>query len=65
MSAFVGGIWQSLWIYFAAPLAGMLAAATLYRGRVYCAKLNHYGSAHCIFKCAFAEMAADSPPHGA
>jgi len=59
-SALVGGVWDPLWIYFVAPPSGMLAAAMLYRGRVYCAKLNHFGKARCIFRCAFGEMSASS-----
>ena len=44
--ALVAGIDDSLWIYCAAPLAGMLAAAELYVRRrglaaVLCAKLHH------------------------
>jgi aquaporin Z len=46
--------WSGLWIYFSAPLIGMLAAAELYlrtRGasRVGCAKLHHQNSRRCIF----------------
>jgi aquaporin Z len=60
-SAFVGHHWTALWIYFSAPLAGMLAAAEL-RVRLHgasgvlCAKLNHYGGRRCIFRCRFAEL---------
>jgi aquaporin Z len=55
-SALAGGPWDAIWIYFVAPPLGMLAAATFYRGRVYCAKLDHFTSARCIFRCAFGEM---------
>jgi aquaporin Z len=46
--------WTALWIYFAAPLAGMLGAAQVYlwrrgRGAVFCAKLHHQNQARCIF----------------
>jgi hypothetical protein len=34
----------------------MLAAAALYRGRTYCAKLDHSGNVRCIFRCALGEM---------
>jgi aquaporin Z len=49
----VGGMWRGLWIYFAAPPLGMLAAAEVYvrvRGHasVRCAKLHHDSGA-CIF----------------
>jgi aquaporin Z len=53
-SAFFGRNWTAIWIYFTAPLLGMLAAAQLYlarRGRqaVACAKLHHRNSKRCIF----------------
>lgn len=46
--------WSDLWIYFSAPLIGMLAAAELYlrtRGAAHvgCAKLHHENSRRCIF----------------
>ena len=55
-SDFVGMQWQSIWIYFAAPLIGMLTAAEIFvhtRGlcSVICAKLNHSGNGPCIFRC--------------
>jgi aquaporin Z len=55
--------WTALWIYFTAPLAGMLLAATLYRARrgaqaVYCAKLHHCNNQPCIFRCRFGELHA-------
>jgi aquaporin Z len=48
----------ALWIYFSAPLAGMLLAAELYlrvRGakRVLCAKLHHANHERCIFRCDY------------
>jgi len=53
--------WQTLWIYFAAPLLGMFAAAEVYlwrRGKkaVKCAKINHYTDRRCIFQCHFDEI---------
>jgi aquaporin Z len=66
-SAFFAGNWTGLWIYFAAPLLGMLAAAQLYlarRGRegIGCAKLHHQNSKRCIF-CEYhgARIAAPTP----
>lgn len=59
-SAFVGGVWTGLWIYFTAPVLAMLLAALVYRrsGRVvYCAKLHHHNGARCIFNCAFGQLA--------
>jgi len=46
--------WHALWIYFTAPLVGMLSAAEVYvrtRGArsVACAKLHHENSKRCIF----------------
>ena len=64
-SDFVGMQWQSIWVYFAAPLIGMLTAAEVFvrtRGSrsVICAKLNHSGDARCIFRCGYAAQAAMS-----
>lgn len=55
-SASVGGVWNSLWIYFVAPTVAMLAAAEVFvktRGlkSVLCAKLHHRNQARCIFNC--------------
>ena len=57
-SDFVGMQWQGLWIYFVAPIIGMLTAAEVFvrtRGMnsVICAKLNHSGNARCIFRCGY------------
>lgn len=46
--------WHALWLYFTAPLIGMLSAAELYvraRGArsVGCAKLHHENNRRCIF----------------
>lgn len=59
-SAFVAQDYTALWLYFAAPLAGMLAAGQLYANcfglhRVLCAKLHHHNQERCIFRCDFAE----------
>jgi aquaporin Z len=43
--------WTALWLYFAAPPAGMLAAAELHLrrgGRLGCAKLHHQNRERCI-----------------
>jgi len=53
-SAFQAGYWHALWIYFAAPTFGMLAAAELFlrirSGRPpSCAKLHHANGKRCIF----------------
>lgn len=54
---------RSLWIYFTAPLVGMLLAAELYIRtigvqHVRCAKLHHPIGAPCIFRCRFMENPA-------
>lgn len=55
-SAIVAGEWNAWWIYFAVPPIAMLTAAELYvrlRGitAILCAKLDHRGTAQCIFNC--------------
>jgi aquaporin Z len=50
--AVVGDVWAALWVYFAAPPLGMLAAAELRRlnaWRIDCAKLDHQTHYRCIF----------------
>jgi len=53
-SAFPSGIWTAGWIYFTAPVLGMLLAAQVYRGvsdsspRA-CPKLHHGTTQRCIF----------------
>lgn len=53
-SALAGNHWTALWVYFTAPLFGMLAAAEVYRrnqgaARIACAKLHHENRQRCIF----------------
>lgn len=53
-SAVPSGIWTAAWIYFVAPISGMLLAAELYRvfrkaPDVACAKWNHDRRHRCIF----------------
>ncbi len=53
-SAVPGNFWTASWVYFTAPLIGMLLAAEIYiRGRginsVGCAKLHHENNKRCIF----------------
>lgn len=61
-SAFPGGLWDNLWVYFTAPPLGMLSAAIVFRmvrrGReVVCAKLNHHTKRRCIFlNCGYAKL---------
>jgi aquaporin Z len=57
------GTWSVLWLYVAAPLAGMLLAAEVYvrfvraAGPV-CAKLHHPRAGRCIFRCGYRPLAA-------
>ena len=55
-SAAPSGIWTSFWIYLSAPPLAMLAAAHLYRGRVFCAKFHHHNSQRCIFRCNYGAL---------
>jgi aquaporin Z len=53
-SAFSGQIWMAIWLYFIAPVMGMLLAAEVYvrvKGHrsVGCAKLHHENGKRCIF----------------
>lgn len=53
-SALPSGIWTAGWIYFVAPVGGMLLAVEIYRAlrkgaKVACAKWNHDMRHRCIF----------------
>jgi aquaporin Z len=51
-SALFSHLWNSLWIYFTAPVLAMLFAAELFpllKGQVFCAKYHHQNSYRCIF----------------
>jgi aquaporin Z len=58
-SAAVAGVWTGFWIYWTAPLCGMLLASAAYAGlpgmEVKCAKLDHCNSRRCIFRCLYCE----------
>lgn len=61
-SALNAHVWTALWVYFTAPLLGMLAAAQLYvaiRGlpAILCAKLHHENPQPCIFRCNYTARA--------
>jgi aquaporin Z len=61
-SALGAGDFTALWIYFAAPLLGMLAAAEAYllvagARRVHCAKLHHANAQPCPFRCGWGDAA--------
>lgn len=51
-SALAAREWSTLWVYFTAPLLGMLLAAQVYlqqKGVVFCAKMHHQNAKRCIF----------------
>ncbi len=60
-SALPAQVWTAVWIYFFAPLLGMLLAAEVYLlgskspNPVKCAKLNHENNKRCIFHCGYQE----------
>jgi len=50
--------WTAIWIYFTAPLFGMLGAAAVYvrlkgAAAVLCCKLHHDNGQRCIFRCRY------------
>ena len=62
-SALSANTWTAVWIYFTAPLLGMLLAAEAYvrlkgENKVFCAKFHHHNDQRCIFLCNFQELAA-------
>jgi aquaporin Z len=57
-SAVFAQVWTALWVYFTAPLLGMLGVAEVYlrsagRDRILCAKLHPDPSYLCPFRCQF------------
>ncbi len=57
--------WTAIWVYFTAPLFGMLLAAELYvrfkgRNAVRCAKLHHHNHKRCIFCCGYRSQALNN-----
>jgi len=63
-SALSAQVWTEGWLYFIAPLLGMLLAAELYVrwsgfDRVMCAKLHHHNTKRCIFQqCGYQAQAS-------
>jgi aquaporin Z len=58
-SALPARLFDTLWIHFMGPAAGMLLAVEAYRllrrtPDVICAKLNHHTQRRCIFRCGYA-----------
>jgi aquaporin Z len=67
-SAFFAGVWTAGWLYFVAPLLGMLTAAEVYvringDNRVLCAKLHPDPALPCPFLCHFAGHRHRLHPH--
>lgn len=65
-SAIVARRWRAMWVYFTAPLAGMLLASAAYAAvpgmpEVRCAKLVHFGQCRCIFHCQWKPDATRQP----
>jgi aquaporin Z len=63
-SALAAQDWTALWVYFTAPLVGMLLAAEIYsrlygKAAVACAKMHHQNAKRCIF-CAYHQTANPS-----
>jgi aquaporin Z len=61
--------WHAMWIYFTAPLLGMLLAAEVFlraRGGVgpYCAKLHHDNNTRCIFNHGYQAKSAPAVVEG-
>jgi aquaporin Z len=55
-SAMFAWIWQGIWVYFAAPSLGMVAASAIYvhsvgPQKIYCAKVFHDLRSTCPFNC--------------
>ena len=60
-SALSAHVWTALWVYFTAPILGMLLAAESYlrlKGarEVFCAKLYHNNDKRCIFRCRYQQL---------
>jgi aquaporin Z len=60
-SAMFAQIWQGIWVYFASPCLGMLAAAAIYLHAVgpkhiHCAKVFHDLRSPCPFNCQFKQL---------
>jgi aquaporin Z len=57
-SALPAHVWSGAWLYFVAPVLGMLLAAEAYllwrgQGSVLCCKLHHENQSRCIFRCRY------------
>jgi len=58
----LAGVWSAWWVYFTAPVLGMILASVIYRvgpaRRVICAKLHHDERQRCIFRCGYGDSSA-------
>ena len=68
-SAIMTGGWTGVWVYFTAPLLGMLLAGEVYlwtkgRDAIHCAKLCHTADVRCIFKCGWGGMMMEDEQEG-
>ncbi len=57
--------WTALWVYFTAPLFGMLLASEVYvrwKGQqaIRCAKLHHHNDKRCIFRCGYGGQSTEN-----
>jgi aquaporin Z len=57
-SAVIACVWTAAWVYFTAPLLGMIGAAEIYlrvygADRILCAKLHPDPKYPCPFQCNF------------
>lgn len=67
-SALFAGVWTAGWLYFVAPLMGMLSAAEVYtrlgvNASVLCAKLHPDPALPCPFLCSFPGHRHVQDPH--
>ncbi len=66
-SAVFANVWTAVWLYFVAPMLGMLGAAELYvrshgSDRILCAKLHPDRQYPCPFVCTFPGHRRVAPP---
>ena len=62
-SAVCAADYTGIWIYFTAPVLGMLTAAMAFQAshgedHIFCAKLHHHNTLRCIFRCNYGSLHA-------